>query len=84
MGKSNSWKIFRMLTSKPRRTWFYGKLWGGYLCTAGIGPFNGENYTWPTAANDYFTEISDVTQDVDTLQDYHQLMENLNGKSEKK
>lgn len=74
--RSNFWKAARFLISKPRRTKVYGKLWGLYFSVAGIGQFDSENYQRLPNDNDnkYFKEINDITQDIDSKEDYDLLM----------
>ena len=71
--------MVRWALSKPRRSWMYGKLWGMYFCTVGIGPFDGEDYGWPSEANDFLQEIDDLTRDIDTKEDYYELLKELAG-----
>lgn len=73
------WKAVRWALSKPRRSWMYGKLWGMYFCTAGIGPFDGEDYGWPSEANDFLQEIDDLTRDIDRKEDFYELLKELAG-----
>ncbi|HIJ71311.1 MAG TPA: NTP transferase domain-containing protein [Planctomycetes bacterium] len=77
--KSAFWRIARFLVSKPRRTKIYGKLWGLYFTTAGIGLFDSPDYRKSPGVNEnnYFEEIDDVTQDIDTKEDYDILLEKL-------
>jgi len=75
--RSLLWRIYRSLVSKPRKKWLYGKLWGLYLCTAAIDPYGGVDYQWPTSTNNFFEQIDDITQDIDTIEDYDNLIEKL-------
>lgn len=75
--RSQFWRIGRLLVSKPRKKGEYGKLWGLYHCTAAIDPYGGVDYRWPTNTNNFFEQIDDVTQDIDTIEDYDNLMKNL-------
>jgi hypothetical protein len=77
--QSSFWRIARFLVSKPRRTNIYGKLWGLYFTTAGIGLFDSPDYKRRPNDNDnnYSEEIDDITQDIDTKEDYNILLEKL-------
>lgn len=77
--RSMFWRTARFLVSKPRRTKVYGKLWGLYFTTAGIGLFDGADYKRQANDNDnnYFEEIGDMTQDIDTKEDYDILLKKL-------
>lgn len=77
--RSIFWQVARFLISKPRRTKVYGKLWGLYFSVADIGQFDSEDYQRLPNDNDnkFFHEINDITQDLDTKEDYCLLMEKL-------
>jgi len=77
--RSMFWRTARFLVSKPRRKKIYGKLWGLYFTTAGIGLFDSADYKRKPNDNDnnYFEEIDDMTQDIDTKEDYDILLEKL-------
>ena len=77
--RSMFWRTARFLASKPRRTKIYGKLWGLYFTTAGIDMFEGADYKQKPndSDNNYFKEIDDMTQDIDTKEDYDILLEKL-------
>lgn len=77
--RSMFWQTARFLLAKPRRTKVYGKLWGLYFTTAGIGLFDSVDYKRQPNDNDnnYFEEIYDMTHDIDTKEDYDILMEKL-------
>ena len=64
------WKAVRICCQKPNFEWIYGKLWGLYTLTARIDPFSGKNASWPETSNKYFTQIDDITDDIDDEADY--------------
>jgi len=80
-GRSNFWRVTRSLFSRPRKTWIYGKLWGAYILISGAGPFEGDDFGWPSSVGDYLLEINDITQDVDTAAHYESLLKALGSDS---
>ena len=77
------WTICHAVISKVCAAHLYGKLWGVYMLLAQIGPFSGEDCSWPQSDNPLFDEIDDITQDCDAPGDYHQLLSMLNRNSER-
>jgi len=66
-----------LLITRPLIKWAYGKLWGMYFYMAAIDPYGGIDYRWPTNTNNFFEQIDDITQDIDTVEDYDNLMKKL-------
>lgn len=77
--RSVFWRTARFLVAKPRRKKMYGKLWGLYFATAGIDMFDSADYKRQPNDNDnnYFEVIDDITQDIDTREDYDILLKKL-------
>jgi hypothetical protein len=71
------WKVVRICIYKPNYEWIYGKLWGLYTLAADIDPYSGKNATWPETSNKYFTQINDITDDIDDEADFLRLQEKL-------
>ncbi len=71
------WKVGRICFHKPNFEWIYGKLWGLYTMTARIDPFSGTNAAWPETSNKYFTQINDITDDIDDEADFFRLKEKV-------
>ncbi len=73
--QNNIWRIYRILKQKrPQNAWRYGKLWGLYLMVSNIEPFGGTDYGWPENQTGDFTQMEDETQDIDTQEDYLNLL----------
>lgn len=75
------WKWSRICFYKPNYDWIYGKLWGLYSKVAEINPYAGTNANWPKTSNSFFTEINDITDDVDNETDFYRLQELIRASS---
>ena len=58
---------------RPSQARKYGKLWGLYLTISGIDPFGGPDYKWPENKTGEFIQLDDITRDIDSPDDYHDL-----------
>jgi hypothetical protein len=84
VGGNRCWSVYRALKGKkPRNAWRYGKLWGLYLTMSDIDPFGGQDYRWPENRREDFCQIEDYTQDIDSAEDYQNLIAFLSGNTER-
>lgn len=74
------WKFYHALEGKkPHVAWRYGKLWGLYLMISDMDPFGGEEYGWPAVPKTLFSQVEDITQDIDVPEDHRKLLATLEG-----
>lgn len=72
------WRVYKLFFGvKPRHAWLYGKLWGLYMTIYRINPFSGKKFTWPEKNRDGFSQVEDITQDIDNIQDYQNLIKKI-------
>ena len=71
------WRFFRIITGQSKGAKRYGKLWGLYLELINAPVFYGKVLSDPACGAHLFTQIDDVTQDIDYEKDYRALLLNL-------
>lgn len=71
------WQIFRIAAAQRKGASRYGKLWGLYLELTGAKYFYGEILCDLAQGAALFTQINDVTRDVDFEKDYVSLLNDL-------
>ena len=68
------WRFIRALNSStlPLYSIAYGKLWGLNLILENTE--HNETYAWSLWERNFFTDIDDITRDIDGREDYHELI----------
>ncbi len=71
------WRLFRIVTGQSKGVNRYGKLWGLYLELTHTPVFYGQALSDPDFGAHLFSQIDDITQDIDYEEDYRELLFNI-------
>jgi len=68
------WRVYRLFQRKvPVYAYQYGKLWGLYRLLCNVDTFGTSDYKWPEDKAGCFVQVEDITQDIDSPDDYQRL-----------